>query len=368
MRKALYWVLIGIFSLIFLISSYIVIDYYIGAGESKEQWVDIGNHFDDTQPTTTAPAGSQTQPNGTAGTTEPIDIWTPTLPTLPPTTLPIATDPAHVHAYTETVTDPTCTELGFTLYSCECGAAYMDHILEPIGHNYGQWQYGKYAKDDVERPRTRECANCKDVQTQKVLSRFNWSLKNNDDVVGYIRIVNDPDLDPTHKKYYLINYPILHHPSERDYYIDRNFYEQEDKHGSIYLREACDMFAPTDVLTIYGHNMSDGSMFAGIHKYLTKSFFNEHQYITMWDLYEEHTYQVVCIFRTSGTYGVGFPFHLYDNFADEAEYTEFINGVRDLAIYDTGIETQYGDQFICLCTCEYTINNGRLILVAKRIS
>ena len=42
--------------------------------------------------------------------------------------------------------------------------------------------------------------------------------------------------------------------------------------------------------------------------------------------------------------------------------------MRDLALLDSGIETQYGDKFICLSTCEYTQNNGRLVLVAKRIS
>ena len=382
MRKALYWVLIGIFALIFLISSFIVVDYFIDADDSQDQWANISNQFDDTQPTTSA-AGTTTGANnatnngannsttGTTGTNgATVPATQPTVPptTVPPTTLPEATDPAHVHTYSENVVAPTCTVGGYTAYVCGCGVFYRENEVGPNGHSYGTWQYGKYADDDYERPRTRECVVCKATQTQKVLSRFTWSLKNNEDVVGYIRVVNDPDKDPDDKKYYLINYPILHRPTERDYYLYRNFYGQEDKHGAIYLRESCNMFEPTDVLTIYGHNMSDGSMFAGLHKYLTKSYFNSHQYITVWDLYEEHTYQVVCIFRTSGTYGVGFPFHLFDNFADEAEYLEFINGARDLAIYDTGIETQYGDQFICLCTCEYTINNGRLGLLAKRLS
>ncbi len=367
MKKTLYWALIGIFVVIFAISSYIVVDYFLDADDSKEQWQNIGNQFDATVPTDTTGESIVPTIPGTSGS-QPGQTTVPPETTVPPTTTPEATDPAHVHVYSERVVAPTCTVGGYTAHTCNCGVFYRENEVSPMGHSYSAWQYGKYASDDYDRPRTRTCSVCQFTQTQTVLSRFEWSLKNNSDVVGYIRIVNDPDRDVNDKKYYLVNYPILHRPTERDYYLNRNFYGQSDKHGAIYLREACDMFKPTDVLTIYGHNMADGSMFAGIHKYLTKSYFNDHPYITVWDLYEEHTYQVVCIFRTSGTYGVGFPFHLYDNFADEAEYQEFINGVRDLAVYDSGIETEYGDQFICLCTCEYTINNGRLILVAKRIS
>ena len=121
-------------------------------------------------------------------------------------------------------------------------------------------------------------------------------------------------------------------------------------------------------MTIYGHAMADGTMFGRLNRYKTKQFFDAHPYVKIWDLYEEHTYQVVCIFKTSGTYGEGFPYHLFDDFENEAEYEEFINGVRKLAIQDSGIETQYGDKFICLSTCEYTTANGRLVLVAKRIS
>ena len=31
---------------------------------------------------------------------------------------------AHEHEYTETVTPPTCTEGGYTTYTCECGDTY----------------------------------------------------------------------------------------------------------------------------------------------------------------------------------------------------------------------------------------------------
>lgn len=180
----------------------------------------------------------------------------------------------------------------------------------------------------------------------------------NSDVVGFIYI----------KDTNIIN-PVLQHKEEKDYYLYRDLYGNEDRHGSVYVREACDVFEPSDNVTIYGHNMADGTMFANLHKYKDKDFFKEHPIVYFDTLYERHAYQVVCIFRTSGTYGEGFPFHLYDNFKDEAEYKEFIQGIRKLAIHDSGIPVEYGDKFICLSTCEeWPIANGRLVLLAVRIS
>ena len=43
----------------------------------------------------------------------------------------------HTHNYTETVTQPTCTEQGFTTHTCACGDAYEDSFVSATGHQYG---------------------------------------------------------------------------------------------------------------------------------------------------------------------------------------------------------------------------------------
>ena len=54
-----------------------------------------------------------------------------------PTTLPSVTkDTQHQHNYTQTVTDPTCTDMGYTTYSCDCGDSYTDSQIEALGHSY----------------------------------------------------------------------------------------------------------------------------------------------------------------------------------------------------------------------------------------
>ena len=40
----------------------------------------------------------------------------------------------HEHTYTSVVTDPTCTEVGYTTYTCSCGDSYKDNETEALGH------------------------------------------------------------------------------------------------------------------------------------------------------------------------------------------------------------------------------------------
>ena len=40
---------------------------------------------------------------------------------------------------------------------------------------------------------------------------------------------------------------------------------------------------------------------------------------------------------------------------------------KELSLYDTGVSAEYGDKLISLSTCEYSRNNGRLVVVAKRV-
>lgn len=42
----------------------------------------------------------------------------------------------HDCKYTDAVTEPTCTERGFTTHTCDCGASYIDGYADALGHDY----------------------------------------------------------------------------------------------------------------------------------------------------------------------------------------------------------------------------------------
>ena len=63
--------------------------------------------------------------------------------------------------------------------------------------------------------------------------------------------------------------------------------------------------------------------------------------------------------QTSGTVRVcRLAFNLWNGYTDP-EHS------KELALYDTGVSAEYGDQLITLSTCEYSRTNGRMVVVAK---
>lgn len=164
-----------------------------------------------------------------------------------------------------------------------------------------------------------------------------------------------------------INYPVMHTPDRKDHYLKRNFSGEYSSWGCLYVREECDPEAPSDNVTIYGHNMKDGSMFAGLHAYTSREFWESHRYIRFDTVKEHHIYEIFAVFKTTATQDVGFEYHAFINAADGQSFDAFIARCMSLSLYGTDLIPKYGDKIICLSTCEYSQPDGRLVVAAVRI-
>ena len=193
-------------------------------------------------------------------------------------------------------------------------------------------------------------------ETVRVLPQCQALYEMNNDIVGWLSI---PGTE--------IDYPVMQTPEDRDYYLKHNFDKEYSAHGCLYAREECDINTPSDNITIYGHRMRDGSMFARLDKYMEKSFWEENPYIYFDTLTQLHTYKIIAVFRTTATVDQGFAYHQFVDAENQAAFDAFVNTCEELALYDTGIDAEYGDKLITLSTCEYSQTNGRLVVVAKRI-
>lgn len=191
-----------------------------------------------------------------------------------------------------------------------------------------------------------------------ILKCYEELHQQNPDMVGWLRIENTK-----------IDYPVMQTSVDNpNYYLYRNFDKENSDRGSIYAREECDIFRPSDNITLYGHNMRDGSMFAYLDNYYKKSVWEENPMIFFDTLYEYHTYKIFAVFKTTASIGEGFEYHQLEDAANEQEFNQFISTCKRLSFYDTGITPVYGDKIICLSTCEYTLENGRFVVAAVRIS
>ena len=72
----------------------------------------------------------------------------------------------HTHSYSSIVTPPTCTEKGYTTYTCECGDTYLDNETLAVGHSYGGWTVVREATETHTGLRERSCGVCGNIQSE----------------------------------------------------------------------------------------------------------------------------------------------------------------------------------------------------------
>lgn len=240
----------------------------------------------------------------------------------------------------------------------------------------------------VTRPTTPVTSAPPDTQTSKpvetqppaILPELQPIYELNNDLVGYI---NFPYSGLN------LQYPVMQTPQDEDFYLSHDFYGNESIVGCPYVPLSCDVFAPSDNIVIYGHNLKTGGMFNKLTYYRNQSYWENHQTFYFDTLYERHTYRIFAVFKTAAKQFTddgkpwGYPYHRMNNFANEYEFNKFINDVKGAAFngggykgwtfYDTGITPQYGDKLVCLSTCEYTMKdpdgtvNGRWVVMAVRV-
>ena len=89
-----------------------------------------------------------------------------------------AKDPsAHTHDYKATVTKPTCTERGYTTYTCSvCGDSYKGSYVDPLGHDY---KNGTCTRCGVKDPKYKPQADFVDVSSGSYCyDAVQWAVAN----------------------------------------------------------------------------------------------------------------------------------------------------------------------------------------------
>lgn len=72
------------------------------------------------------------------------------------------------HHYHTRVVAPTCTAKGYTLHTCDCGNAYTDGIVDALGHRWNQWVTVKEATQTEDGLQERTCQDCDEHGTRTI--------------------------------------------------------------------------------------------------------------------------------------------------------------------------------------------------------
>lgn len=209
----------------------------------------------------------------------------------------------------------------------------------------------KEAVDVKSKPKTAKI-------TSKQVIDFQSLKKRNGEAVAWINI---PDT--------AIDYPIVYAKKNNTKYLKKNFDGKEDSHGTLFFEKGCIPGVSDSNLLIYGHNMKDGSMFSGLLPYRQKTYLEANSYACMFTEDANYLYKAVVAFQTdvSKKNKKAFFFSDYIDLTNDAVYKDFKKQLEKNQLYKPVEEIKKGDSLLMLSTCEYSTDNGRLVVVFKRV-
>lgn len=190
-----------------------------------------------------------------------------------------------------------------------------------------------------------------------VLPEYETLYQKNRKLIGWLQI------DDT-----IIDYPVMQ-TANNEYYLDHNFNQEYDKNGSLFLDASCDVVNRNTNLIIYGHHMKSGKMFGNLNSYSSKEYCERHSTIRFDTIYERGLYQVMYVFRSRifNEDEVVFKYYQFLDAASEKEFESNMKEMAALSLYDTGVTAAFGDELLTLSTCDSSEQDGRFVVVAKRI-
>lgn len=167
---------------------------------------------------------------------------------------------------------------------------------------------------------------------------FDFLKGENEDIIGWIQVEGTK-----------IDYPILYDTTYNLYYLNHNFKGTNTAYGSIFVMgdNAGDF---TDFNTVvYGHNMLDSSMFAQLHKFRNKEFFDTNGQIIVYTPDRKLTYQVFAAYRRDNLNII-----LSNDFSTEELQAEYIASIYEhtaVANFKPEYKVTSSDRILTLSTC-----------------
>lgn len=220
---------------------------------------------------------------------------------------------------------------------------------------YILYQYKKDNKQEVIYKELEKIVINEEKQEDEESIKLQSLYNTNSDFVGWLEIEDTN-----------ISYPVMQtEESRKDYYLYKNFYKEYSHMGTPYIAEFCDI-TKSDNLIIYGHHISSNKMFGELENYKKKKFYDNHKIIKFNTIYEKADYEIIAVFKTVAH--TGFEYYKFYNANSKQEFDTFIQKCKELSFYDIEETAMYGDKLITLSTCEYSNKNGRLVVVAKKIT
>lgn len=147
-----------------------------------------------------------------------------------------------------------------------------------------------------------------------------------------------------------IDYPVVQHPTDDIYYLDHNLDGTKGYPGTIFTQSVNSKDFSDFNTVLYGHDMNDGSMFASLHNFEDREFFEKNRYIYIYTEEGNYAYEIFGAYEFPDTHLL----YQYDLSTEKGidEYLGDVHSVRDMnAHFDESIAVTTDSHIITLSTC-----------------
>lgn len=164
-----------------------------------------------------------------------------------------------------------------------------------------------------------------------------------------------------------VDYPVLQHATDDEYYLNHNVDGKKESAGSIFSQHYNAKDFEDNHTVLYGHNMKNGSMFKSLHYYMDQSFFEENPYIYIYLADETRIYEIF------GAYEYGDEHLLLNyNLEDDNVFENYLNTVKNMSDsaghFNREVELGKDSKIITLSTCIGGEPDKRYLVQAKLIA
>ena len=211
-----------------------------------------------------------------------------------------------------------------------------------IGFIAGTWWMEKKAEQEYLAMQEKNAEKRQKVPEEEkkidIPVDFDSLQKENPDIYAWITI---PDT--------VIDYPIVQSSEDNAYYLNHSAEKTDSASGAIYSENYNKKNFDDPITLLYGHNMKNGSMFAGLHKFSDEDYMTEHQKVIIYTPEHILTYKVFAAVVYDNRHILNC--FDYSKISGKEEFLQSLKDSRNLSnIYiDTNIDE--GDRLLTLSTC-----------------
>lgn len=187
-------------------------------------------------------------------------------------------------------------------------------------------------------------------QTEGIQIDFERLEELNEDTAGWIVFNNQ-----------CVNYPLVQ-ADDNTYYLNHSFKREENKAGSIFMDCRNNSFEDRNVV-IYGHNMSNRTMFGSLKDVFRNKFWEEEDNDLIYVFDTDHCLRKYKIFSYYTVEKEDY--YITTLFSNDVEYVEFLEAIQARSFGKTDVAVTADDHILTLSTCAGASGTRRRVIHAK---